>query len=652
MVRTDGGPIDIGVLVRMTGRLRHRGPDDEGYLVGRFPTGEAVAAAGAETVRPLRMTLPAIEDGALAQGSSLGFGHRRLSIIDCTPGGHQPMVWRDGALCVVYNGEIYNHIELRAELERKGHVFRTRSDTEVLLAAYAEWGAECLQRFNGMWAFCLWDRRHGQLFCARDRFGVKPFYFRRDGALFAFASEIKALLALRATPPAVNAAVAYDYLQSNLVEHTPETMLVGIEQLPAGHHLIIDGDGAVRISRYYILACATDRAATDDAHVARLSGEYRDLLTDAVRLRLRTDVPLGSCLSGGLDSSSIVCALSEILRANGAEMPQRTFTAAYDDPSVDERRFAAVVAAAARVHADYVFPSAGELWDELTALTWHQDEPFGSTSIYAQWCVMRAARRGGVTVMLDGQGADELLAGYVVYYPIFLKELLRRGRLGAFRNEVRAAGIWSQRPPWRLIARSLAAFYEPLLRRLPQPARGSHLLAGDFAGAYRQRHPQWQTVRSTTDLQQRLWADTTQFNLPQLLRYEDRNSMAFAIETRLPFLDYRLVEWCFRQPPSVKLHHGWTKYVARRGIVGLCPDSIVWRRDKLGFVTPEARWMGGGEEIVRLLSDPTTFRARRFLDPVKLRAQVLPGGRLTARWRGELWRALNFELWMRVFGLS
>jgi len=652
VVRTDGGAVDLATLAQMTARLRHRGPDDEGYLLGAFPDGAALPAAGAETVLPLRTDLPSVTAAAAGHHVSLGFGFRRLSIIDCTPAGHQPMTDSSGMLWVIYNGEIYNYIELRKELETKGHRFRTRSDTEVLLAAYAEWGHACLDHFNGMWGFCLWDRRRGELFCARDRFGVKPFYYRHDGALFAFASEIKALLATYPATPAVNEAVAYDYLRSSLVEHIPETMIAGIEQLPAGHYLTLSSRGEARLRRYYDLRYETGRGNLDDAQVTRLSTAYRELLTDAVRLRLRTDVPLGSCLSGGLDSSSIVCALSEILRGSNGGAQQRTITAAYDDPVIDERRFADAVVAATGVHADYVFPSAEGLWNELTALTWHQDEPFGSTSIYAQWCVMRAARHGGVTVLLDGQGGDELLAGYLVYYTIFLKELLRRGRLLALREELLASKTWSTRTPGRLFAKLLAVFYEPLLRRLPQRPRGIDLLDDDLAVRHRERHAHWQAIRSTTDLAHRLWADMTQFNLPQLLRYEDRNSMAFSIETRLPFLDYRLAEWSFAQPVNVKLHAGWTKYVARKGIVGLCPDMIVWRTDKIGFATPEARWMGSGEEIFRVLSDPTTFRARRFLDPVKLRAQLLPGGQLTSHWRAELWRALNFELWMRVFGLG
>ena len=267
IVHTDARPIDVGVLRHMTAQLRHRGPDDEGYLLGAFPDGTSTAAGGTDTVAPLRSRLPAIDALGTESRASLGFGHRRLSIIDCTPSGHQPMSDANGMLWLVYNGEVYNYIELRAELEAKGHVFRTRSDTEVILAAYAEWGRACLERFNGMWAFCLWDRRRGELFCARDRFGVKPFYYRRDGMTFAFASEIKALLATMPATPAVNEVVAYDYLQSNLVEHTPETMFAGIEQLPAGHCLTLSASGDVLVRRYYNLTYTTDHGIPDEIQI-------------------------------------------------------------------------------------------------------------------------------------------------------------------------------------------------------------------------------------------------------------------------------------------------------------------------------------------------------------------------------------------------
>jgi asparagine synthase (glutamine-hydrolysing) len=536
---------------------------------------------------------------------------------------------------------------LRAELETKGHVFRTRSDTEVILAAYAEWGRECLHRFNGMWAFCLWDRRRGELFCARDRFGVKPLYYHVDGASFAFASEIKALLA--AATPVVNEALAYDYLAFDFLDHTPETLFAGVLQLPPGHWLSLDGSGHMTVQRYYTLGYSTTERFTSEAAIERLGGEYQALLIDAVRLRLRTDVPLGSCLSGGLDSSSIVCAMSRLLAESYGDARQRTFTAAYDDPACDERRFAQTVAASTGVDAHYTFPQADALWNELLELIWHQDEPFGSTSIYAQWCVMRAARAGGVTVMLDGQGGDELFAGYLTYYPIHLKDLLRRGRLLEFRAELEASAERLGQSPVRLAAKSAAVLYEPLRRLLPAHVRGLELFDTGFAQRHRNRRDMWRDARPTTNLQARLWADQVQFSIPQLLRYEDRNSMAFSVEARLPFLDYRLVEWAFAQPAGVKLHRGWTKYVARKGVGALCPESITWRTDKVGFATPEAQWLQAGLDLMQAVAEPQTFRARGFIDPQKLRALFVARPH---RWKRELWRAVNFELWMRVFGIN
>jgi asparagine synthase (glutamine-hydrolysing) len=405
--------ISPSLIAQMTFTLRHRGPDDEGYLFVDTVTGHHEGRRGRDTVPELQM--PDVRQGS-EKRYDLAFGFRRLSIIDLSPAGHQPMGNADGSLWVVYNGEIYNYLELREELKARGHTFRTATDTEVILCAYEEWGEACLERFNGMWAFALWDGHRQQLFCARDRFGIKPFYYVWDGTTFAFASEIKALLQMPDITRRPNEPVIYDYLRYGHLDHSEETFFTGIKQFPPAHFLLLRPTRQFSLRRYWDLI--PDRRAeplfTSDASYAE---RFYSLFEDAVRLRLRSDVPIGTCLSGGLDSSAIVCVANKLLLDENVIDPdlvgerQRTFSSCFDDRQYDERQYIQAVLALTGAEPNYTFPKGGELLDALTKLMWHQDEPFGSTSIYAQWRVMEKTAERGVKVLLDGQGGDELLAG-------------------------------------------------------------------------------------------------------------------------------------------------------------------------------------------------------------------------------------------------
>ena len=427
-----GAPADARRARAMADRLVHRGPDDHGVVLIDTRTGAAWAEDGAPGTA-----------GAAGASYDLALAHRRLAVLDPSAAGHQPMASPDGRRWVVYNGEIYNYVELRDELARRGHAFRTGTDTEVLLAAYAEWGAGCLARFNGMWAFALWDADARQLFCARDRFGVKPLYYATGPGWFAFGSEIKALLAHPAVPRRPNAAAVYDFLALRLADHTDETFFDGIHRVPAAHALVYRPGAAPALRRYWDCRPAP-RDPLGAAGEAHAIARFRELFDDAVRIRLRADVPVGTCLSGGVDSSSIVVTANPLLGAR-----QRTFSACSEDPRFDERRFIDEVIAATGAASHRVFPSGARLWDELGALVDQMDEPFHSTSQYAQYAVMRLVREAGVTVTLDGQGADELMAGYPAYHGVYLATLLRAGRVGAAAREAAAT--------WRLAGRGRSA---------------------------------------------------------------------------------------------------------------------------------------------------------------------------------------------------
>jgi asparagine synthase (glutamine-hydrolysing) len=613
------------------------------------------------------------DDSGIYHTSRVGLAHRRLSIIDLSPAGHGPMPNEDRTLWITYNGEVYNYRELMPDLLARGHRFASECDTEVVLHAYEEYGERCVERFNGMFAFAIWDERTGCLFCARDRCGVKPFYYCQNGQYFAFASELKALLRLPWVRRRPNDAAIFDYLLYGYVDHSDETFVEGIRALAPAHTLLV-GDAPSAPRRYWA------PPAPDPAHLVERPGargmrdaaeDFGALLRDSVRLRLRSDVTVGSCLSGGLDSSTIVCLANELLfpraAAGGPQErwhlrgeQQKTFSACYDDRSIDERPYIERVIRQTGAASHLTFPSGENLMETLRAVVWHQDEPFLSTSIVAQWEVMRLARENGVKVLLDGQGADELLCGYPGYVGPFLADLLAAGDLAALGREAALVRRY-QRGRYgseaRLLAQALRARHAWLRPRLRSrldasrtlPAWMDPALARDADG-----HPRGGPVGFSADQPGYLPAVThwlfTRGSLPALLRYEDRNSMAFGVEARVPFLDYRLVEYVFRAPNALRLQDGLGKRVLREATRGLIPEAVRRRRDKIGFNTPEVAWLRGParETTERILGSPSLAR-RGYLRPQVVRdltAQFMGGAPVSA---ALIWRWLNLELWLRTF---
>jgi asparagine synthase (glutamine-hydrolysing) len=629
-------PDDLRLLPVMTSALRHRGPDGEGYLYAEGRTGRHWAFRGPET--PPGISLPTLPDQP-PPGADVALGHRRLAIIDLGNGGHGPMSCPDGRLWISYNGEVFNYRELREELKSLGHAFHTASDTEVLLAAYAEWGAGALSRLNGMWAFVLYDARRGVLFCARDRFGVKPLHYSFDGGLFACASEIKALLAHPGVPRQPHLPSVSSFLTAGSLDESDQTFFRGIRRVPAGHHLTLDlKSRELRVARWYTLP-------EDEHSRPGAPEELRALLEDAVRLRLRSDVPVGTCLSGGLDSSSIV-ALTARLR--GEADGRRSFSVAYPaDPGLDETAHQDEVVRATGVTPARTTPTAAELVRDLPALVRAQDEPFASAAPYSQWRVMALAREAGVKVLLDGQGADEVLAGYHYHFGPYLAEVKAREGLRAALRQARLAHAVTGRPvgfflgllayhglpaprPLRRWVVGRAATHGRVPRRLLDPglAHGNGL-----------RH----LPRATLLAERR--ANILSTSLPALLRYEDRSSMAFGVEARTPFLDYRLVERALALPAASLIRDGWTKAILREASRGLVPETVRLRRDKLGFATPEQRWLQEIAPQVREWLGPHS-RAAALLRPRRLRRWLDRSDAALAR-RPGLWRLVSVELWLR-----
>jgi len=578
--------LEPNLIGAMTDALRHRGPDDEGYLSvdTHDQMVSAVALSGSDSV-PTNM--PALTD--FAARSNLYLGHRRLAILDLSPAGHQPMQY-GGHLWITYNGEIYNYLELRQELQAEGYVFNTRTDTEVILAAYDCWGKECVTRFNGDWAFCILDTRQRELFLSRDRYGIKPLYFFHNTDYFAFASEIKSLLTLPFVPRLLNRENAFQYLTLHWKDHTEETLFADIGRLLPGHNMQVNlQTGNIKQWQYYSLAYCPELGEYDQRKAVACATQVREFLFDAVRLRLRADVPVGTCLSGGIDSSAIVAIMAKILGAEAHPIRQNTFTASFPGESIDESHFARLVVESTGATSHVVYPSRDGYWHALPKILYHQDEPFGGPSVYAQWEVMREAAKH-VKVVLDGQAGDEVFAGYRDYRTSFLAHLLMERRLNSLAIEIWSA-VKQTRGMKKKIEEIKALPFSALSMRWKQQIY-SFWYAQDIRLAQQALRCNTQLAledigkKFTPHLNQLLFHYMTSYSLPYLLRGEDHNSMAHSIEARVPFTDYRLVDYVFSLPGIYKIHYGWTKWLLRLAIEDLLPPVITWRKDKIGFATP------------------------------------------------------------------
>ena len=533
---------------RMLGEQRHRGPDGEGSWCGRVGNFQ------------------------------VALGHLRLAIIDLTEAANQPMFLPDGSQGLIFNGEIYNYKELRRELEELGVVFRTQSDTEVALWALATWDEEAFKKFNGMWAIAWIDLRKPMLLLSRDRFGIKPLYlYWRNGTLF-FASEIKAILAGSGERFGVNGQVVGRFLHQSLLDTQPESCFSGIAALPAGHNLTLrlGGERPEPVLASYWTLLATDPFGDDEQTVEAVRATF----LDAVRLRLRSDVPVGILLSGGIDSSSIAAAMRHAL---GPDADLHAISAVSGRPDYDETPFIEAVSRhlACPVHYVHLRYNPAEWFDLLDAVIYFNDEPVGSFAPVAHYLLMEEARRLGITVLLSGQGGDESLCGYFKFLVFYLQQLSKRGHwfsaLRVLSGFLRNGTVFSQ------FEMSEAKRYLPRFARPPEiDICGSRLQAHNFIVA---------TGLGDGTLADRQRIDLARLSVPALVHYEDRNSMSWSREIRLPFLDYRLVQLLMSLGPEWKLRDGWTKWVFRKAMESHLPKSVVWRKDKQGFTIPQAEWL-------------------------------------------------------------
>jgi len=580
----DGINESLSALQEANDTVHHRGPDGGGFVLF---SPQSLQASYTSDLSQLLDT---------ENRYNLGFGHRRLAILDLSDAGQQPMSNQDGSLWITFNGEIYNYLELQEELQKIGYNFRSHCDTEVILAAYDAWGEDCVNRFNGMWAFAIADLRNKKLFCSRDRFGIKPFHYYYNSDTFMFGSEIKQLLCFPSVPRKENERAIYEFLAYGAVEYNAETFFTGILKLKQGCNLVLNLDSdrvTPHTYRYYKPNLKLNHEMTMAEAIKKLSW----LLEDSIRLRLRSDVEVGSCLSGGLDSSTIVCLVRKILLSQDKSELQKTFSSHFEEKEANELEYMQEVINATGVKAEFTYPKPEELLQDLEKLVWHQEEPFGSTSIFAQWSVYKLVGQHGVKVMLDGQGADEQLAGYLGLGLYYLQELRAKGQYWKL--------IWEafhrsrlQGTLYRDLLKNLRKQLNRILNRFIKTSTNNmpiNWIDPAMAKKYQDRSEylanlQVQPFDEKEILSNVLYQLTFFNNLQSLLKYEDRNSMAFSVEARVPFVDYRLVEFLASVPSHIKICDGYSKYVLRESIVDLVPEKIRKRISKLGFATPERTW--------------------------------------------------------------
>jgi len=615
--------------------LRHRGPDDLGGVSIsvrnnsiRHYTFEGSNFESQQTIY--------FSENTEIDPEVLFLGHRRLSIIDRTAAGHQPMAL-DG-YCITFNGEIYNQLELREELEKEGIEFKGNSDTEVLLRSYIHYGEDCLHRFNGKWAFAIWDPKKKNLLLSRDRYGKKQLFYFFDGSHFAFASEIKALLLLPFVPKSPNLEQVKYFLTWRSWEHRHQTMFEGVQRVLPAHNLWFDPlQNNLEVRRYYSITPNLSLEPFSELKAKEYVEAGERLFLDAVRIRLKGGLPIGASFSGGVDSSGIVFArerLSEKETSLFIRPSTYTFSSVYETNELkkyDESKWIDFALEKSQAIGIKVEPRPERFIEEALKIAYHQDEPFDSTGIFAGWCVMSLARQHGVIVTLDGQGPDEALGGYPPHIPIGFSELLLNFKLirffqklsnfskienFSFLNMLRTIfmGSLGREVRHRIYARQLGKLFKD--GKIP-----------DYEGG---------SLDARRFLNEKLKYDVEE-GLPRLLRFVDRNAMAFSLEPRTPWVDYRLIDFFFSIPSCYKTYDGWTKWIERKMLESFVPKEIIWRRDKLGFPTPEREWLSGplnlwGQDLIQ---------GSDIIKSLEVTGQAI---------NGELrWKLISVALWETVF---
>ena len=606
IINTRNAPVSERLVSGMNARASHRGPDNEGIYIQ----------------------------------NNLGLGHRRLSIVDTGHLAHQP--FRYGDTIITFNGEIYNHSELRQTLLSKGYVFNTRCDTEVILAAYDYWKTDCVHWFEGMWAFVIYDIRKNILFASRDRFGQKPFHYAQFGNYFMIGSEIKQFIDVPGFRPVLNQEAAFNFLNYNALNYSNDTFFEGVHSLGAGHNMVYNlSTHKYTTSQWYCFP----RASTSSMDLWEAAAQFKQLFAQSVSLRLNSDVKFGACLSGGLDSSSIVCMMDGILNNHDKF---NTISICWGDKDIDEQEYMDAVTAHTSSLNKKVFPFMDELNREsaLDKIVYHQDQPVPTTSHFAEYKVYEAAAQNGLPVMLDGKGADEYLGGYHIFNWYHMHTLLRQGNLISFSQE------------WNMLRRTLRFSNYDMIQNFlyikykHRRPRLDPLMNEDWSSRMPDINPGLPERNARMCVRELSYNQLFKSSLPYQLHSADRNSMCHSVESRLPFLDHRLVEFSYALPDSFKISKGMSKIILREALKNILPGKIRERKTKLGFPAPELKWMQRNHRwITQTIKDsPDVLEA--FITREKLHAVLDQFSKGSVADRSFIFRVLSFASWLKMFNFS
>lgn len=598
-------------LTRMLNVIRHRGPDDEGLFFSK----------------------------------NVGLGFRRLAILDLTPAGHQPMSSANNRYTIVFNGEIYNYIEIRAELIGKGYNFRSNTDTEVLLNAYIEWGEECLTRLNGMWAFLVFDKENNTIFGARDRFGMKPLYYYDSGSVLLFASEIKAIRVSGNYRESLNHRVCASYFHEKRLDDTNDTFFAGIFSIPAAYSFRIGSDGKLSLKRYW----APPLQLLNPENPAE---KFSELFDNAVNRHLRSDVPVGVNLSGGLDSTSIICNIAKQKTENSSSLALKAFC--YADRDFDESEYVSATLAQTSADVNKLELSPKELWNSLPDVLWYQDEPVHTITAVVSFHLSGLAAKNGVKVVMNGQGADETLGGYPSYFKDRWTSLLITKGYRALKSEINDftsihggdCSSIERGVVTHVVKSSIRRF--SLYRQIVRNKTLRQYENDDWFDPELSKHLTKTSEYEAIDLRSTLERAISKFPLPLYLRLEDRNSMAHSIEARLPFLDSQLVEFAHSLSDEWKLSGPWNKYVLREAMQKKIPENVRTRPDKMGFPTPFGRWLKDHlyEAALEIIHDPSFDRSLFRVESIKRDLVRHKNGE--GDYSRKLFDVLQFNIWKTI----
>ncbi len=629
--------IDSSRIVQMNDLIRHRGPDGEGYFLTDLSDQSHSFSIASKDLTACEQK---VEITGFIKAHNLvkvAIGHRRLSIVDLSLHGLQPMVSSCGNHVIAFNGEIYNFKEIKEELIAADYVFISTTDTEVLLNAYLHWGKDVLNRLNGMFAFQIYNTKYKTLFAARDRYGVKPLYYWQQKGELALASEIKQFTCLPGWRASLNIKRAYDFLKFGLTEHTEETMFDNVYQVPPGHFFEVDFNRDYKIlpESWYELKPVEFNLNFNDA-----KKKFKELFSVAVNLRLQADVPVGTGLSGGMDSSSIACEINSLLKKSNKDGFQKTFSACTNVKKYDEKNYIKDVLANINAEPHFVYPQAPTKIELIEKAIWHQDEPFGTTSIFAEWSVFSLAQQNGVKVTLDGHGADESLAGYHNFLFINLVELLIKGKFYRFFKEIKALKKKHGYPLTQTL-KAVVYYYKNSFSRLVIKEKWFKPAIGKI-----------KLKPTNLKLIDESFAEFSTSSIPMQMHWCDRDSMAHSVESRAPFLDPNLVEFILSCPSDYKISSGVSKFILRESLRDLLPKNIYRRLSKIGYATPEEEWLTEEHkaDFLRLLDDSVELTKdvltnEAFVISRKIINKELP-------YNGFAWRVICFANWMKIFNVK